>query len=152
MQLKSIKLSSLFLLLFSVNIFASDTALIMHSSYSDAHTNVKSQLEEDGYTVTLQTSGVVPNNLISNYDVVFDMKYNNNIGGNGKTRYQNFVQAGGTLILVGENHANFSSDNNTIRAFIQNKLGGTLTFQGNTGSTFCGNDCNMTQTNTNAGV
>ena len=152
MQLKSIKLSSLFLLLFSVNIFASDTALIMHSSYSDAHTNVKSQLEEDGYTVTLQTSGVVPDNLISNYDVVFDMKYNNNIGGNGKTRYQNFVQAGGTLILVGENHANFSSDNNTIRAFIQNKLGGTLTFQGNTGSTFCGNDCNMTQTNTNAGV
>ena len=153
MRLEFIKLSSLlFLLLFSVNVFASDTALIMHSSYSDAHTNVKSQLEEDGYTVTLQTSGVVPDNLISNYDVVFDMKYNNNIGGNGKTRYQNFVQAGGTLILVGENHANFSSDNNTIRAFIQNKLGGTLTFQGNTGSTFCGNDCNMTQTNTNAGV
>lgn len=140
------------LLLFSVNVFASDTALIMHSSYSNAHTNVKSQLEEDGYTVTLQTSGVVPDNLISNYDVVFDMKYNNNIGSNGKTRYQNFVQAGGTLILVGENHANFSSDNNTIRAFIQNKLGGTLTFQGNTGGTFCGNDCNMTQTNTNAGV
>ena len=140
------------LLLFSVNVFASDTALIMHSSYSDAHTNVKSQLEEDGYTVTLQTSGVVPDNLISNYDVVFDMKYNNNIGSNGKTRYQNFVQAGGTLILVGENSGSFSNDNNTIRAFIQNKLGGTLTFQGNTGGTFCGNDCNMTQTNTNAGV
>ena len=152
MQLQLIKFSSLFLLLFSVNVFASDTALIMHSSYSDAHTNVKSQLEEDGYTVTLQTSGVVPDNLISNYDVVFDMKYNNNIGSNGKTRYQNFVQAGGTLILVGENHANFSSDNNTIRALIQNKFGGTLTFQGNTGGTFCGNDCNMTQTNTAAGV
>ena len=152
MQLQLIKFSSLFLLLFSVNVFASDTALIMHSSYSDAHTNVKSQLEEDGYTVTLQTSGVVPDNLISNYDVVFDMKYNNNIGSNGKTRYQNFVQAGGTLILVGENSGSFSNDNNTIRAFIQNKLGGTLTFQGNTGGTFCGNDCNMTQTNTNAGV
>ena len=152
MQLKSIKLSSLFLLLFSVNIFASDTALIMHSSYSDAHTNVKSQLEEDGYTVTLQTSGVVPVNLISNYDVVFDMKYNNNIGSNGKTRYQNFVQAGGTLIVVGENSGSYSNDNNTIRALIQNKFGGTLTFQGNTGGTFCGNDCNMTQTNTAAGV
>ena len=147
-----IKLSSLFLLLFSVNVFASDTALIMHSSYSDAHTNVKSQLEEDGYTVTLQTSGVVPSNLISNYDVVFDMKYNNNIGSNGKTRYQNFVQAGGTLIVVGENSGSFSNDNNTIRALIQNKFGGTLTFQGNTGGTFCGNDCNMTQTNTSAGV
>ena len=152
MQLQLIKFSSLFLLLFSVNVFASDTALIMHSSYSDAHTNVKSQLEEDGYTVTLQTSGVVPNNLISNYDVVFDMKYNNNIGSNGKTRYQNFVQAGGTLIVVGENSGSYSSDNNTIRALIQNKFGGTLTFQGNTGGTFCGNDCNMTQTNTNAGV
>ena len=72
MQLKSIKLSSLFLLLFSVNIFASDTALIMHSSYSDAHTNVKSQLEEDGYTVTLQTSGVVPNNLISIKSIFYE--------------------------------------------------------------------------------
>ena len=152
MQLQLIKFSSLFLLLFSVNVFASDTALIMHSSYSDAHTNVKSQLEEDGYTVTLQTSGVVPDNLISNYDVVFDMKYNNNIGSNGKTRYQNFVQAGGTLIVVGENSGSYSNDNNTIRALIQNKFGGTLTFQGNTGGTFCGNDCNMTQTNTNAGV
>ena len=153
MRLEFIKLSSLlFLLLFSVNVFASDTALIMHSSYSDAHTNVKSQLEEDGYTVTLQTSGVVPDNLISNYDVVFDMKYNNNIGSNGKTRYQNFVQAGGTLIVVGENSGSYSNDNNTIRALIQNKFGGTLTFQGNTGGTFCGNDCNMTQTNTAAGV
>ena len=153
MRLEFIKLSSLlFLLLFSVNVFASDTALIMHSSYSDAHTNIKSQLEEDGYTVTLQTSGVVPDNLISNYDVVFDMKYNNNIGSNGKTRYQNFVQAGGTLIVVGENSGSYSNDNNTIRALIQNKFGGTLTFQGNTGGTFCGNDCNMTQTNTAAGV
>jgi len=51
----------------------------MHSNYSDAHTNVKAQLEADGYTVTLQTSGVVPDNLINNYDVVFDLKYNNNI-------------------------------------------------------------------------
>ena len=153
MRLEFTKLSSLlFLLLFSVNVFASDTALIMHSSYSDAHTNVKSQLEEDGYTVTLQTSGVVPDNLINNYDVVFDMKYNNNIGSNGKTRYQNFVQAGGTLIVVGENSGSYSNDNNTIRALIQNKFGGTLTFQGNTGGTFCGNDCNMTQTNTAAGV
>ena len=148
-----IRISSLLIMFMCmVSTAKAGTALVMHSNYSDAHTNVKSQLEEDGYTVTLQTSGVVPDNLISNYDVVFDMKYNNNIGSNGKTRYQNFVQAGGTLILVGENSGSFSNDNNTIRAFIQNKLGGTLTFQGNTGGTFCGNDCNMTQTNTNAGV
>jgi len=137
--------------LFSTSVLA-NTALVMHSNYQDAHTNVKAQLEADGYTVTFQTSGVVPDNLIDNYDVVFDLKYNNNIGGNGKTRYDNFVNAGGILVLVGENSGSFSSDNNTIRAFIQNKLGGTLTFQGNTGAGSCGNDCNMTQTNTSAGV
>jgi len=139
------------LLFFSTSIFA-DTALILHSNYQDAHTNVKAQLEEDGYTVTLTTSGVVPSNLISNYDVVFDLKFNNNIGSNGKDRYDDFVENGGILTVVGENSGSYSSDNNTIRALIQNKFGGTLTFQGNTGGTFCGNDCNMTQTNTNAGV
>ena len=152
MRLKFIKLSSLFLLLFSVNIFASDTALILHSNYSDAHTNVKSQLEEDGYTVTLSTSGAVPENLINNYDVVFDLKFNNNIGGNGKTRYAAFVNAGGILTLVGENDGSFQSDNNTIEAFINNTLSATIAIQGNTGGGNCGNDCNMTQTNTASGV
>jgi len=152
MQLQLIKFSSLFLLLFSVNVFATDTALILHSNFSDAHTNVKAQLEEDGYTVTLSTSGSVPENLINNYDVVFDLKYNNNIGSNGKTRYAAFVNAGGILTIVGENQANYSNTNNTMAAFINNTLSASITIQGNTGGTFCGNDCNMTQTNTNAGV
>ena len=152
MRLKFIKLSSLFLLLFSVNVFATDTALILHSNYSDAHTNVKAQLEEDGYTVTLSTSGSVPENLINNYDVVFDLKYNNNIGSNGKTRYAAFVNAGGILTIVGENDVGYSNDNNTIEAFINNTLSATIAIQGTTGGGNCGNDCNMTQTNTSAGV
>ena len=125
-----------------------DTALIYHSNYSDAHTNVKAQLEADGYTVTLSTTGTVDDNLINNYDVVFDMKYNNSIGSNGKTRYQNFIQAGGVLVLVGENHVNHSNNNNTIAAFINNKAGGSVTIAGTTGGGSCGNDCNITQTNT----
>jgi hypothetical protein len=152
MQLRFIKLSSLFLLLFSVNVFATDTALILHSSYSDAHTNVKAQLEEDGYTVTLSTSGSVPENLINNYDVVFDLKYNNSIGSNGRTRYAAFVNAGGILTVVGENHVNHSNNNNTIGAFINNTLSASITIVGTTGGGNCGNDCNMTQTNTSAGV
>ena len=152
MQLQLIKFSSLFLLLFSANVFATDTALILHSNVSDAHTNVKAQLEEDGYTVTLSTSGSVPENLINNYDVVFDLKFNNNIGGNGKTRYAAFVNAGGILTLVGENHVNHSNNNNTIGAFINNTLSASITIVGTTGSGNCGNDCNMTQTNTSAGV
>ena len=139
------------LLFFSTSTFA-DTALIMHSNYSDAHTNVKSQLEEDGYTVTLQTSGVVPDNLISNYDVVFDMKYNNNIGSNGKARYDDFVENGGILTVVGENQVGYANLNQTIVGLIQSKFGGSLTIQGTTGGGNCGNDCNMTQTNTSAGV
>ena len=125
-----------------------DTALIYHSNYSDAHTNVKAQLEADGYTVTLSTTGSVDDNLINNYDVVFDMKYNNSIGSNGKTRYQNFIQAGGVLVLVGENHVNHSNNNNTIAAFINNFAGGSVTIAGTTGGGSCGNDCNITQTNT----
>jgi len=152
MQLQLIKFSSLFLLLFSVNVFATDTALILHSNYSDAHTNVKAQLEEDGYTVTLSTSGSVPENLINNYDVVFDLKYNNSIGSNGRTRYAAFVNAGGILTLVGENHVNHSNNNNTIGAFINNTLSASITIVGTTGGGNCGNDCNMTQTNTSAGV
>ena len=127
---------------------ASDTALIYHSNYSDAHTNVKAQLEADGYTVTLSTTGTVDDNLINNYDVVFDMKYNNSIGSNGKTRYQSFIQAGGVLVLVGENHVNHSNNNNTIAAFINNFAGGSVTIAGTTGGGSCGNDCNITQTNT----
>ena len=152
MRLEFIKLSSLFLLLFSVNVFATDTALILHSNVSDAHTNVKAQLEEDGYTVTLSTSGSVPENLINNYDVVFDLKYNNSIGSNGRTRYAAFVNAGGILTVVGENHVNHSNNNNTIGAFINNTLSASITIVGTTGGGNCGNDCNMTQTNTSAGV
>ena len=126
---------------------ASDTALIYHSSYYDSHTNVKTQLEADGYTVTLSTNGTIDDNLIDSYDVVYDMKYNNNIGSNGKTRYQNFVQAGGVLVLVGENNVSYSNTNQTIEAFIENKLGGTVSINGNT--TGCAFNCtNNTNSNT----
>ena len=153
--MKSILISVSFLLLFCTSVFASDTALIYHSNYSDAHTNVKSQLEADGYTVTLSTTGTVHDNLYTTnidgtsggYDVVYDMKYNNSIGSNGKTRYQNFVQAGGVLVLVGENNQNFSNNNQTIEAFIENKLGGTVSINGNT--TGCSYNCtNNTNSNT----
>ena len=76
------------------------------------------------------------------------MKYNNSIGSNGKTRYQSFIQAGGVLVLVGENHVNHSNNNNTIAAFINNFAGGSVTIAGTTGGGSCGNDCNITQTNT----
>ena len=130
-----------------IRIQQTKTALIYHSNYYDSATNVKTQLEADGYTVTLSTTGTVDDNLIDSYDVVYDMKYNNSIGSNGKTRYQNFVQAGGVLVLVGENNSSYSNNNQTIEAFIENKLGGTVSINGNT--TGCAFNCtNNTNSNT----
>ena len=123
---------------------ASDTALIYHSSYSDAHTNIKSQLEADGYTVTLSTSGSVASNLASSYDVVYDLKYNSNCGSTCKTNYQSFVQNGGVLVIVGEN-SNFSGRNNNIDGLITNKFGGTVTLVGNTNG--CSIPCSSGQIN-----
>ena len=154
MKLIFFKISSM-LFLFCSSAFASKTALIYHSNYADAHTNVKTQLEADGYTVTLDTTGTVAENLINSYDVVWDMKYNNSIGSNGKTRYQNFVNAGGVLVLVGENNQNFSNNNQTIEAFIENKLGGTVGLVGNTNGcayNCTNNDNSNTITTTNTDV
>jgi hypothetical protein len=118
----------------------SDTALIYHSSVYDAHTNVKAQLEADGYTVTMSTSGSIASNLYTHnidgtsggYDVVVDLKFNNNIGSNGRGHYDDFVEAGGVLIVTGENETNFSSRNSNIENLISNKFGGSLTM-GNAG-------------------
>ena len=141
--MRFILISVSFLLLFCTSAFASKTALIYHSNYSDAHTNVKTQLEADGYTVTLSTTGTVDENLINSYDVVWDMKFNNSIGSNGKDRYQAFVNAGGVLVLVGENNGSFSNNNQTIEAFVENKLGGTVGLSGNT------DGCSLNCTNNN---
>lgn len=133
-------ISFLFLIFFTTSAWA-DTALIYHSSYSDAHTNVKAQLEADGYTVTMSTSGTIADNLYTNnidgtsggYDVVVDLKYNNNIGSNGRSRYDDFVENGGVLIVTGENETNFSSRNGNIENLISNKFGGSLTMSNVTG-------------------
>ena len=129
-----------------------DTALIYHSSYQDAHTNVKDQLEADGYTVTLSTSGSVASNLHTSYDIVVDLKYNSNCGSTCKTNYQSFVQNGGTLIITGEN-SGYSNRNNNIKSLITSKLGGSLTLGGNTSG--CSRPCTspnnsntISQTNT----
>ena len=129
-----------FVLCMMVSSAWADTALIYHSSYSDAHTNLKAQLEADGYTVTMSTSGSIASNLYTNnidgtsggYDVVVDLKYNNNIGSNGRGHYDDFVKAGGVLIVTGENETNFSSRNSNIENLISNKFGGSLTM-GNAG-------------------
>ena len=51
------------------------------------------------------------------------------------------------LVLVGENNQSFSNNNQTIEAFVENKLGGTVSINGNT--TGCSYNCtNNTNSNT----
>lgn len=104
-----------------------DNVLIYHNNYSDTYTNVKAQMEADGHTVTLSTSTTVASNLINSYDVVIDLLYNNNCGSTCRGNYDDFVEAGGVLIITGENESYFSSRNNNIENLISNKFGGTLT-------------------------
>ena len=104
-----------------------DNILIYHNNYSDTYTNVKAQMEADGHTVTGSTSTTVASNLISSYDVVIDLIYNNNCGSTCRGNYDDFVEAGGVLIITGENESYFSSRNSNIENLISNKFGGTLT-------------------------
>ena len=104
-----------------------DNVLIYHGNYSDTYTNVKAQMEADGHTVTGSTSTTVASNLINSYDVVIDLLYNNNCGSTCRGNYDDFVEAGGVLIITGENESYFSSRNSNIENLISNKFGGTLT-------------------------
>ena len=122
--------------------------LIYHNNYSDTYTNIKGQMEADGHTVTGSTSTTVASNLINSYDVVIDLLYNNNCGSTCRGNYDDFVEAGGVLIISGENESNFSSRNANIESLISNKFGGSLTM--GTDVTGTANSFNSTYTdNTN---
>ena len=110
-----------------VNKVKADNVLIYHNNYSDTYTNVKAQMEADGHTVTGSTSTTVGSNLIDSYDVVIDLLYNNNCGTTCRTNYDDFVEAGGVLIITGENESYFSGRNANIEDLISNKFGGSLT-------------------------
>ena len=134
------------LLLYVTPVNALDV-LIYHNNYSDTYTNVKAQMEADGHTVTGSTSTTVASNLIDSYDVVIDLLYNNNCGSTCRGNYDDFVKAGGKLIITGENESNFSSRNANIENLISNKFGGSLTI-GNVSGTV--NTFNSTYTDNTA--
>ena len=58
---------------------------------------------------------------------MIDLLYGNNCGSTCRGNYDDFVEAGGKLIITGENESNFSSRNANIENLISNKFGGSLT-------------------------
>ena len=112
-----------FILLVSSNVWA-DTAFIYYSTggtnTSSQYTNLKSELEDLGYTVSGSTSGTVSSTDISGKDLVIDIAGSSNCGSTCKTNYESYLSSGGKLLMVGSNGANNRNDN--IEQLIESKL------------------------------
>ena len=122
--MKSILFKISFLLFFSTSVLA-DTAFIYYKNSGDyntssQYTNLKSELEDLGYTVSSSTSGTVSSTDISGKDLVIDITGSSNCGSNCKTVYDNYVSGGGELLIVGSNGA--TNRNSNIEQLIESKM------------------------------
>ena len=112
------------LLFFSTSVFADTAFIYYHNSgtynTSSQYTNIKSELEDLGYTVSSSTSGTVSWSDISGKDLVVDIKGSSNCGSTCKTNYESYLSAGGKLFIAGSNGAD--ARNGNIEQLIESKL------------------------------
>ena len=103
----------------------SDNVLIYGSTDKVmAQNNVRAQLEAAGHSVTIisKNDSVVPAN-VSDYDQVWDLRYDAEYDQQGKDIYDNYVKEGGFLYLATE-HTGFNARNATKAALIEQMGGG----------------------------
>lgn len=125
MKLTLFKYSSiLFLLLLPIQAFANDAFIYYKNSgdynTSSQYTNLKSELEDAGFTVSSSTSGTVSSTDISGKDLVIDITGSSNCGSNCKSVYDSYVSGGGKLLIVGANGA--TNRNSNIEQLIESKM------------------------------
>ena len=131
--MKSILFKISFLLFFSTSVMA-DTAFIYYKNSgtyntSSQYTNLKSELEDLGYTVSSSTSGTVSSTDISGKDLVIDITGSSNCGSTCRTNYESYLSSGGKLLIVGSNGAD--ARNSSIESLIESKLSvGTFSLGG----------------------
>ena len=102
------------------------------------YNNLKSELEDAGFTVTGSTSGTVSSSDVSGQDLVIDITGSSNCGSNCKSVYDSYVSGGGKLIIVGANGA--TNRNNSIEALIETKMGvGSFTQGGGCNTCYASN-------------
>ena len=119
--MKSILISVSFLLLFCTSVLA-DTAHINYvSSTSDQYTQLKSELEDLGYTVTGTNSGSVTLSDFSSKDLHINIAGDSNCGSSCKTAYETYIGNGGNVIIAGNGVYN-SNRTGSIEALIESKL------------------------------
>ena len=119
--MKSILISVSFLLLFCTSVLA-DTAHINYvSSTSDQYTQLKSELEDLGYTVTGTNSGSVTLSDFSSKDLHINIAGDSNCGNSCKTAYETYIGNGGNVIIAGNGVYN-NNRTGSIEALIESKL------------------------------
>ena len=126
-------LFSVISLFFCSAAFANDAFIYYKDSGSYATTsqynNLKSQLEDEGFTVTSSTSGTVSSSDVSGQDLVIDITGSSNCGSTCKSVYDSYVSGGGKLFIAGANGA--TNRNTSIEALIETKMGvGTFSLGG----------------------
>ena len=119
--MKSILISVSFFLLFCTSVLA-DTAHINYvNSTSDQYTQLKSELEDLGYTVTGTNSGSVTLSDFSSKDLHINIAGDSNCGNSCKTAYETYIGNGGNVIIAGNGVYN-NNRTGSIEALIESKL------------------------------
>ena len=115
--------SLLFLFLISATTPAwANTAHINYvTSTNDQYLELKSELEDLGYTVTGTNSGSVTLSDFSNKDLHINIAGDSNCGSTCKTAYETYIGNGGTVIIAGNGVYN-NNRTGSIEALIESKL------------------------------
>ena len=93
------------------------------------YNNLKTELEDAGFTVSSSTSGTVSSSDVSGQDLVIDITGGSNCGSTCKSVYDSYVSGGGKLVIVGVNGA--TNRNSSIEALIESKMSvGTMSLTG----------------------
>ena len=108
-----------------------DTAHINYvNSTSDQYTQLKSELEDLGYTVTGTNSGSVTLSDFTNKDLHINIAGDSNCGSSCQTAYESYIGAGGNVIIAG-NGDNDGNRTGNIEQLIESKLSvGQITLLG----------------------
>ena len=114
---------------------ANDLLIFYSNNESSQYSNLKSEFEDLGFTVTGSTSGTVSSSLLSGKELVIDITGTSNCGSTCRTNYESFIGAGGHVIIAAENGATNRLGN--IESLIENKLSVGAFFYY---SSYC-NDC-----------
>ena len=84
------------------------------------YNNLKTELEDAGFTVSSSTSGTVSSSDVSGQDLVIDITGSSNCGSTCRSVYDSYVSGGGKLLIAGTYGA--TNRNSSTEALIENKM------------------------------